>query len=327
MKLAMAEMNTLDRISAIGIVPVITNIPSMEACEALTRALIRGGIPVMEITFRMKDAEKYIAWVRENYPDVIVGAGTVLTMEQAEQAVKAGALFLVAPGLDEDIVRYAQANDVEMFAGVSSATEITRAMNLGLSTVKFFPAEDLGGAKTIKSLSGPFKSIRFMPTGSLNFDNLGSYFALPCIAACGGTFMLGKHTEKGEWDEITALCRKSVQVMLGLKLAHVGINAADADDAMGIASALGSLLLLDQGNNGKSSVFVSNVAEIMKGNGAGKNGHLGFSTTNIQRAVAYYKAIGTEFDENSVKKDASGKMKAIYFKEEIGGFAIHLVQA
>lgn len=318
---------TLERISAIGVVPMIPNIPSMEACDALTKAVIKGGVPVMEITFRMKDAEKYIAYVHENYPEVTVGAGTILNMEQAELAVKAGAQFLVAPGLDEEIARYAIANDVEMLPGVSSATEITKALNLGLHTLKFFPVENLGGTGTLKSLSKPFKTVRYVPCGGLNLTNIADYFALPCVAAVGGSYMLGIHVEKGEWDEVTALCRKSVQTMLGLKLAHAGINAADEADALGTAQALASLLLMDMGKNGNSSVFVSNVAEVMKGKGPGTCGHLGFSTINIERAVAYYKAIGTEFDENSAKKDANGKLKAIYFKGEIGGFAVHLVQA
>ena len=318
---------TLDRIASIGIVPVIANIPSVEACDNLAQALIRGGVPVMEITFRMKDAEKYIAHVREHYPEINVGAGTVLTLEQAGLAVKAGAQFFVAPGLDEEIVKFAASNGVDMIPGVSTASEISKALNLGLHTLKFFPAENCGGAGTIKSLCGPFKNVRFIPTGGVNLNNIGDYFALPGVAACGGTYMLGKHVEKGEWDEITALCRKSVQTMLDLKLVHVGINGADEADALGIAGALSSLLLTDQGKNGSSSVFVGSFAEVMKGKGLGTHGHLGFSTRNIDRTVAYYRAIGTEFSEDSAKYDESGKLKAIYFKNEIAGFAVHLVRA
>ena len=318
---------TLDRISAIGIVPVIANIPSMEACDALTKALVKGGIPVMEITFRMKNAEKYIAFVREHYPEMIVGAGTVLTMEQAEMAVKAGAQFFVAPGLDPEIVRFAQENRIDMIPGVSTAGEVTAALKLGLTTLKFFPAENCGGAATVKALCGPYKNVKFVPTGGVNLSNLGDYMALSGVAACGGTYMLGKHAEKGEWDEITALCRKSVQTMLDLKLAHVGINADDENGAKDIASALCSLLLLEAGKDGASSVFAGTAAEVMKGNGRGKNGHLGFSSRNIDRAVAYFKAMGVEFDEDSAKRDESGKLKAIYFKQEIGGFAVHLMRA
>lgn len=318
---------TLDRIASIGIVPVIANIPSMEACDMLTRALIRGGVPVMEITFRMKNAEKYIAHVREHYPEVCVGAGTVLTLEQAEMAADAGAQFFVAPGLDEDIVKYAQTHGVDMVPGVSTASEISKALHLGLHTLKFFPAENCGGAGAIKSLCGPFKNVRFIPTGGVNLNNISEYFALPGVAACGGTYMLGKHVEKGEWDEITALCRKSVQTMLQLKLVHVGINGNDEADAMGIAAGLSEMLLIDPGKNGAGSVFVGTMVEVMKGNGLGTHGHLGFSTPNIERAAAYYKAIGTEFNEDSAKYDENGKLKAIYFKKEIGGFAAHLVKA
>ena len=317
----------LDRIASIGIVPVIANIASEEACESLTQALIAGGIPVMEITFRMPNAERYIAQVRKNHPDVAVGAGTVLTTEQAQMAIDAGAQFLVAPGLSAAIVEIAQNNQIDIIPGVSTAGDVTAALEMGITVQKFFPAEQMGGAGTVKALSAPFKAVKFVPTGGINLGNIGAYFDLSCVAACGGTYMLGKHADKGEWAEITALCKKSVQTMLDLKLVHVGINTPDPESAAATAGALSSLLLLDVAKDGNSSVFVDDDIEVMKSNYLGSNGHLGFSTRNIARAVAYYKAMGKAFNEDSAKYDAAGKLKAIYFAEEIGGFAIHLMQA
>lgn len=317
----------LERISAIGIVPVITSFSSYEDCAALTEALIAGGIPAMEITFRMENAEGYIRYAREHYPQVLVGAGTVLTTDQAQKAIDAGAQFLVAPGLNPEIVRFAQEKGIDIVPGVATPSEVEQAMALGLTTLKFFPAEQSGGVAAIKAICGPYKGVRFMPTGGVNLNNLPDYFACDKVVACGGTYMLGSHLAKGEWAEITALCRKSVQVMLGLKLAHVGVNAADAGAAADTAKALAAMLQLDVAKDGKSSLFVDKYIEVMKGGGLGANGHIGFSTPCLDRAVRYFEAMGIAFRPESAKRDASGKLTAIYFAQEIGGFAIHLLKA
>ena len=317
----------LDRISAIGLVPVITSFSSYDECDALTQALIAGGIPAMEITFRMENAEGYIRYVREHYPKVLAGAGTVLTTDQAQKAIDAGAQFLVAPGLNPEIVRFAQEQGIDMVPGVSTPSEIEQAIGLGLTTLKFFPAEQNGGVAAIKAICGPYKSVRFMPTGGVNLNNLADYCACDKVVACGGTYMLGSHMAKGEWAEITALCRKSVQVMLGLKLAHIGINTPDADTAASTARAMADLLQLDMGKEGHSSVFVDKCVEVLKEPGLGANGHIGFSTPCLERAVRYFEAMGIAFRPESAKRDAAGKLTAIYFAQEIGGFAIHLLKA
>ena len=317
----------VDRIAAIGIMPVITKFESYEDCSSLAQALTQGGIPAMEITFRMENAAGYIRYTREHCPQILVGAGTVLTLEQAQQAVEAGAQFLVAPGLNPEIVRYAQKASVDIFPGVATPSEIEQAMALGLKHLKFFPAEQMGGVATIKAICGPYKGLDFMPTGGVNLSNLAEYFACDRILACGGTYMLGNHLAKREWGEITALCRKSVQVMLGITLAHVGLNAPDAEDARHTAAAMADLLRLDVGREGSSSVFVEQCVEIVKGKGRGKNGHIGLATPCLERAVRYFRAMGVPFDEDSAKYGADGKLSAIYFTEEFGGFAIHLTRA
>jgi len=317
----------IERISALGIMPVITNIDSIEDCDSLAAALTAGGIPAMEITFRMKNAEVYIRRVREAHLSVAVGAGTVITLEQAEKAIGAGAQFVVAPGLNPEIVKYCQSRGVEMIPGVSTPSEVETALGLGLKNVKFFPAEQSGGVAAIKSICGPYKNVGFMPTGGLNLDNIAEYFAFDRIIACGGTFMLGSSLAKKDWAQITELCRISVRTMLGLKLAHVGINADGEADAQSTASALASLLRLELGKDGANSVFVDTFAEIMKHGGPGRCGHIGFSTPNLDRAVRYFRAMGAEFDEASAKTDEKGRLKVIYFRGEIAGFAVHLVRA
>lgn len=317
----------IDRISAIGIMPVITGIETLEDCDRLAGALMDGGIPAMEITFRMKGAETYIRHVRENHPEMAVGAGTVTTQEQAEQAIGAGAQFIVAPGLNPEIVKFCQSRKVEVIPGVATPSEIEQAMSLGLRNVKFFPAEQSGGIAAIKALCGPYKNIGFMPTGGLNLANLADYFAFDRIIACGGTYMLGGNLAKKDWAQITALCRKSVQVMLGLKLAHVGVNTDGAQTARKTAELFTGLLRLDAGKEGGSSVFAGDWVEVMKSSYLGANGHLGFSTLCLDRTVRYFRAVGVAFNESSAKYDEKGRLKAIYFQDEIGGFAIHLMNA
>lgn len=198
--------DVMKRCEEIGFLPVIKlNKPERDAVN-LAAALIAGGIPAAEVTFRVAGAEIAIRLMREAFPDMLVGAGTVVTMEQAKAAVIAGAQFIVSPGLDEDIVRYAQAEGIDVFPGAVTPTEIQAAMKLGLSVVKFFPAEQFGGLNMIKALSAPFSNVRFVPTGGINLKNLGQYAQLPCVVACGGSYMISDELLDSEnWAEITRL--------------------------------------------------------------------------------------------------------------------------
>ncbi len=316
----------LSKIYAIGVMPVITSIDSIESADNLVRALTAGGIPQLEVTFRMEHAEKYIRHIRDNYPSVIVGAGTVKELDHAKAAVEAGSQFVVAPGVNPEIISYCVDQGVPVIPGIISATEIETASRLGLKVLKFFPAEQMGGMNTIKALSGPYDDIRFMPTGGVNLETMPAYLASDLIVAIGGTFMIKNYLKDHNWDEITSLCRKCVQTMLGLRLEHVGVNEVDDAGAKQTAATLAGLLALDIGKEGNSSVFVDRFIEVMKGNGAGTKGHLGFSALNLNRAVAFFERNGLEFNENSKKYAPDGKLTAVYFKEEIAGFAIHLMR-
>ena len=192
-----------------GIVPVI-KITDVEKSEKLAKALLDGGINFAEVTFRAANAEVAIKRILDAFPDMYVGAGTVLTMEEAKKAVEAGAKFLVSPGLDLEIVEYAKANNVAMYPGCVTPTEIQAAMKAGLDVVKFFPAAQFGGIKTIKALSGPFAKLQFMPTGGISLDNLEEYISTKNIIACGGSFMVKESfIEEENWDEITRQCKEA----------------------------------------------------------------------------------------------------------------------
>lgn len=208
-------MNTLNEaISNIGVVPVIKlNHPERDAA-ALANALCEGGVPVAEVTFRAAGAATAIKLMREAKPDMLVGAGTVLTTAQVDEALEAGASFIVTPGLDVELVKYCQSKGVPIFPGCTTATDYHAAYKLGLEVLKFFPAEQSGGLSKIKALSAPFPMFKVMPTGGVNLNNLATYSACPVIVACGGSYMCpDKLIQAGAWDEITELCKKSVEIV------------------------------------------------------------------------------------------------------------------
>lgn len=315
----------IEQVSAIGLVPVIASVNSIEDAVPLGRALIAGGIPLAEVTFRMPKAEEVIATMVNNLPDCLVGAGTVTSKQQVDLALAAGAKFIVAPGLNKGVVHYCQEKGVPIIPGIATPSELDKAIELGLKLVKFFPAEQIGGLAALKAFCGPYKGVKFIPTGGISLNNLASYLAFERIAACGGTFMLGKNVETQNWPAITDLCRQAVSVMLGLQLVHVGLNNNDADEAMNSAKQISKLLRFSEPSVGNSSIFVGSALEFMKAPYLGKNGHIAFKTNSLDRAVNYLTRMGVGFNAATEKRDESGKLKAIYLEDEVAGFAIHLV--
>ena len=208
-------MNKLqETISAIGVVPVIKLTNPTRDAKPLADALCAGGVPVAEITFRAAGAAEGIRIMAESHPEMMVGAGTVLTTAQVDEAVNAGASFIVTPGLDIEIVKYCQEKGVTIFPGCTTPTDYHAAFKLGLEVLKFFPAEQSGGLDKIKAMSAPFPMFKVMPTGGISLKNLGTYAANPVICACGGSYMVTADLiEGGKWDEITALCKQSIEIV------------------------------------------------------------------------------------------------------------------
>jgi len=308
-----------------GLIPVI-KISDVNTALPLAKALCAGGLPAAEITFRTECAAEAISIITRELPNMLVGAGTVLTPEQADRAVAAGAKFIVSPGLNPAVVKHCQSIGVPVLPGCATPSEIEQAMELGLSVVKFFPAEAAGGLPMIKAMSAPYGGIRFMPTGGINEDNLLSYLAFNKIVACGGSFMVKESLiANGDFEEITALTRAAVNKMLGFEVAHVGINCPDKASAAQSATLIAALFGMEY-KGGNSSTFVGRGFEFLHEPGLGKNGHIAVATNFIDRAVAYFKRMGVAFNEESRKTDAKGNLKAIYFADEFAGFAIHLLQ-
>ena len=313
------------RFYSIGIIPVIA-IDDAEKAVPLAQALVKGGLPAAEVTFRTAAAEDAIRRIVAEVPDMLVGAGTVLTKEQADRAIAAGSQFIVSPGFNPEITRYVLDKGVVMMPGTATPGEMEQAMSMGLDVVKFFPAEQNGGVAKLKALAGPYTNLRWMPTGGVNTKNLMDYLGFDRILACGGTWMVKKALIEGEqWDEITRICKEAVKTMLGFSLAHVGINCADEAQAEQTVKTLCALFDLEY-KPGNSSIFAGSAVECNKAPGRGANGHIAIGTNNVDRAVYHLGLRGVAFDESSRKTDAKGNTKAIYLKDELAGFAIHLVK-
>ena len=202
-----------EKISQFGLVPVVVLEDEKDALP-LAKALVEGGLPVAEVTFRTAAAEASIKKMCEAYPDMVVGAGTVLNIEQVEKAVAAGAKFIVSPGFDEEIVDYCLEKNIPVYPGTVTPSELSKAVGRGLSVVKFFPAEQYGGVNTIKALSAPFTTVKFMPTGGVNAKNLKDYLSCKKIVACGGSWMVkGDLIKAQEFEKIKELTKEAVALV------------------------------------------------------------------------------------------------------------------
>ncbi len=314
----------LSRIGELGIVPVV-KIDRAEEAVSLGKALIAGDLPVAEITFRTSAAEAAIRALSNELPEILVGAGTVLTIEQAQKAVEAGAKFIVSPGFNVKIVDYCLENNIPVTPGINSPTQIEMALEKGLEVVKFFPAEASGGLDLLKALSGPFSEIKFIPTGGIDQTNLLSYLSHPQVLACGGSWMVKPDfLSSGNLDRITEITREAVSTMLGFQLAHLGINEENREKALHIANLLSQAFYFTT-KEGNSSIFAGSGFEVMKEKYLGEHGHIAIVTNNILRAIFYLKRKGISILPETVK-ESDGKLKAVYLDMDVSGFAIHLIQ-
>lgn len=201
---------SMQKIFDLKLVPLVVLDDAADAVP-MAKALVEGGIPVAEVTFRTDAAADVIRAMAEQVPEILVGAGTVHTVAQAQTAVKAGAKFIVTPGFQPDVVRWCVEHQVDIVPGTAVPSDIEQAISFGLSVCKFFPAEAYGGVKTLKALKGPYADIRFMPTGGVSLDNMNDYLALSNVAAIGGSFMTPSAAVKAkDWAKVTEACRAAL---------------------------------------------------------------------------------------------------------------------
>lgn len=315
----------LKKISDVGIVPVV-KLDTPDQAVPLGKALIAGGIPVAEITFRTDAAEESIRRLSSELPELLVGAGTVTTVEQAGRAVAAGAKFLVSPGFNPTVVRYCVDNAIPMTPGVNSPSQIEQGLELGLSVLKFFPAEQSGGIEMLKAFAGPYAGVSYIPTGGINVRNMVDYLSFGKVLAVGGSWMVKPELiAAGKYDEVTRLCREVVMASLGFELRHLGLNEPDESSALQDAQKMAELFgfAVKQGN---SSHFAGVGFEFMKTPYLGKNGHIAIATPHVGRAAAYFAGKGIGTRPETEKRDSSGNLTVAYLEIEIGGFAVHLVK-
>lgn len=212
------KMSTVaEKIAGFGVVPVVV-LDDVKDAAPLAKALVEGGLPCAEVTFRTAAAEESIRIMATEYPDMFVGAGTVLTIEQVDRAVAAGAKFIVSPGFDSEIVDYCLEKEIPVFPGCITPSEVAQAVKRGLKVVKFFPAEQFGGVATIKAMAAPYVGLKFMPTGGVSAKNLESYLSCDKIIACGGSWMVkGDLVKAGKFDEIKNLTEEAVKLAASIR--------------------------------------------------------------------------------------------------------------
>lgn len=211
-------MKTIEeRFFECAVVPVVV-LDEVKDALPLAKALTEGGLACAEVTFRTEAAEESIRLMTKEYPDMLVGAGTVLSVEQVDRAVSAGAEFIVSPGFDPDIVDYCLGKNIPVFPGCVTPSEVAQAAKRGMKTVKFFPAEQAGGIAMIKAMAAPYTTMRFMPTGGINIKNLADYLAFDRIICCGGSWMVkGSLIRAGEFDRIRELTKEAVELAASVR--------------------------------------------------------------------------------------------------------------
>lgn len=204
-------------IANFGVVPVVVLNDAKDA-KPLADALCEGGLSCAEVTFRTAAAEESIRIMTEAHPEMLVGAGTILTIEQVDKAVGAGAKFIVSPGFDPEIVDYCLSKNIPVFPGCITPSEVAQAVKRGLKVVKFFPAEQAGGLAMIKAMAAPYNMVKFMPTGGINAKNIGEYLGCKNIICCGGSWMVkGDLVSEGKFDEIVKLTKEAVEIVKNIR--------------------------------------------------------------------------------------------------------------
>ena len=312
----------LQRMSKIGLVPLVV-LADAACAKPLGEALVAGGIPVAEVTFRTEACLDTIRAMKE-IPDLIVGAGTVHTAKQAAAAVDAGATYIVTPAYNPSVIEWCLAHDVDVIPGTVTPGEIEGAHAYGIRLCKFFPAAAYGGTTTLKALAGPFADVKFLPTGGVSLDNMIDYLALPNVAAIGGSFMTpDKLVAARDWDGIAAVCRSAVQQMLGFQIGHIGIHAKGRTEAEAITDEL-CLLTGAPKIDVDGAFFAGTIAEICANPLPGDIGHICIDTHDMPRALAYYARRGIQLNPEHVFRDEQGAVKIAYLAETVGGFSIHL---
>ena len=315
----------LERIADIGMLPVIS-IDKVERAVPLAQALSRGGLTLMEVMFRTDAAADSIAKIAAACPDFIIGAGTVLTTEQAKLAIASGARFLVSPSFNPQVVEFALNAGVPLVHGCVSPSEVDAACRMGLSVLKFFPAVENGGVKAMGLLNGPYPQVRFVPTGDLTLPLAIELLSYKKTAAAGGDFMLSyADIYVDDYAAIERSAAAALQTYFNFHVAHVGFNQSSKAAADNTAQRLSAVLGLSAQAFDKST-FAGTLFEVMHAPFHHAKGHVAIGTRDATRAYHFLKRRGVKFFEDTVTRDADGRVIAAYLQDDFDGFALHLLQ-
>lgn len=294
----------LNRISRIGIVPVVV-LEHAEKAVPVARALQAGGIDCAEVTFRTAAAEESIRRIGAECPEMLLGAGTVLSVEQVDKAVCAGAKFIVTPGYNPSVVSYCVNNQIPIVPGCMDTNAIEMALEEGLDTIKFFPAEAAGGLKMMKALAGPYVNLKFIPTGGVSRDNLCEYLSFKKVVACGGSWMVkGDLVKQDRYDEIERLSREAVAAMLNLSIRR--ITAECSKEGHETADLLSSVF-----STGQAADEAESCIELV--------------TDHMARAVYHLEKQGVGFRSETAEYQGE-KMASICLTQKYGGFSVRLTE-
>ncbi len=308
-----------NRMKSIGILPVV-KIDHAGDSENLAASLLAGDLPAVEITFRTDAAEESLWRIKKKFPGMLLGAGTVLTVEQVKRAVGAGAAFIVSPGFNPKTAEYCTAHAIPFFPGINAPSQIEAALEYGLDVLKFFPAEVMGGVKMVKSLSAPYGDVKFIPTGGINIRNINSYLDLPSVLACGGSWVAPAHMiREGRFDDIAKRAHEAVSAVLGFKLSGVRLASLPEQDVEAVLDFFASTFLLNKTEE-DATVTAGGIIEIEK-NTAGRrhNGQLIFSTRSLMRAMAF-------FERKKIAFTLLSATEGFVLSEQKGGFEIKVVE-
>lgn len=317
-------MNTvLKQLYSLGIIPT-TMIRKPDCAVLIAKALTDCGVPCIEIQFSNEEAGTVVTNLKKAFPDLLVGAGGITTVAQVKEAIAAGAAYIAGYGLNTRVIEYCRQNEMLVIPGCSTASDVELAVEFGIDTVKFFPAEAAGGIQTLKALQESYPNLHFIPDGEISGDNLNQYLSMSGVLACNCRLpddLVEMESSLGVYAYVRALKAS----LLGFCVWHVGINSANAEEASATVNLFAKLLDADLAEN-SASIFAGTGIEVMKTPFRGRYGHIAIRTNDIKRASAYVEANGFMIDWDNVKKDENGNFGAAYFKEEIGGFAVHLLQ-
>lgn len=316
--------NVFDKAAELGIVPVLS-IPDVSHAVPLVKGLAKGGLPLIEVMFRTDAALDSIREIAEKCPEICVGAGTVVTIEQADAAMAAGAKFLVSPGFDPELVKHCVEKGYDILPGIATPTEIQNAVKFGLKYLKFFPAPTGGGTEALDMFSGPYPGVKFVVTGGMGADTIAEYLDVPCVAAVGGTFPAPmKMILDDDADGIAEVTRRAVAEVFGFRIAHIGINSENEAEAKKTAETLARIFGLEVIPH-DPCYFAGSLVEVMKGQGRGRLGHIAIGTRDIVRAAKYVERAGIALDWENAKYYPDGSLMCVFFRDDIAGFAFHLL--